>query len=89
MAGETRFGEPWAKRVPGERTYPVGGFAPGNYWGRCQTCGLNFDGDKRAVQCEPCGIARQAAWDAHHVAMEAEYGPHAMTIRAALARKEG
>lgn len=37
--------------------YPIGGFAPGNYWHRqCVTCKQEFIGDKRAVQCEPCAI---------------------------------
>lgn len=36
-------------------TYPVGGYAPGNYYGKCTSCGKEFRGDKRAFQCEPCG----------------------------------
>lgn len=37
--------------------YPIGGFAPGNYWHKgCVTCKKEFIGDKRAVQCEPCAI---------------------------------
>ena len=36
--------------------YPIGGYAPGNYMCRCVTCKEEFKGDKRAVQCEPCGI---------------------------------
>jgi rRNA maturation endonuclease Nob1 len=36
--------------------YPFGGFAPGNYFCKCSTCGKQFTGDKRSVQCEPCGI---------------------------------
>jgi predicted nucleic acid-binding Zn-ribbon protein len=39
-----------------ERKYPVGGFAPGNYYCHCTSCGVRFRGDKRALQCEPCGI---------------------------------
>jgi DNA-directed RNA polymerase subunit RPC12/RpoP len=36
--------------------YPIGGFAPGNYSCICSTCDEHFIGDKRAVQCEACGI---------------------------------
>ena len=36
--------------------YPIGGFAPGNYYNRCVTCKKDFIGDKKAVQCEPCAI---------------------------------
>jgi hypothetical protein len=37
--------------------YPIGGFAPGNYWHKgCITCKHEFIGDKRAVQCETCAM---------------------------------
>ena len=36
--------------------YPIGGYAPGNYMCNCSTCKTQFQGDKRAVQCEPCAI---------------------------------
>ena len=36
--------------------YPIGEFAPGNYSGKCANCKEEFTGDKRASQCEPCGI---------------------------------
>ena len=36
--------------------YPIGGFAPGHYYGKCANCKEYFTGDKRAVQCEPCAI---------------------------------
>jgi hypothetical protein len=39
-----------------EKKYPIGGYAPGNYSCKCATCGNEFRGDKRAVQCEPCAI---------------------------------
>lgn len=32
------------------------GYAPGNYWCRCRSCGKSFTGDKRAVRCEECSI---------------------------------
>ena len=38
------------------KKYPVGGYAPGNYYCTCISCDTTFVGDKRAVQCEPCGI---------------------------------
>lgn len=36
--------------------YPIGGFAPGNYWCKCHYCKERFTGDKRAVACEECMI---------------------------------
>jgi len=36
--------------------YPIGGYAPGNYMCNCSTCKTQFQGDKRAVQCEPCAV---------------------------------
>lgn len=47
-----------------EKKYPVGGYAPGNYWNKCGTCNVQFVGDKRSFQCEPCGTKSQAEWDA-------------------------
>lgn len=39
-----------------EKKYPIGGYAPGDYWHKaCKTCGDEFTGDKRAWNCEPCG----------------------------------
>jgi len=35
--------------------YPMVGYAPGNYSCQCATCGTQFIGDKRAVQCNKCG----------------------------------
>jgi hypothetical protein len=34
--------------------YPIGGYAPCNYWCHCTNCKERFSGDKRAVQYEPC-----------------------------------
>lgn len=39
-----------------DKKYPIGGYAPGNYWCHCSSCGCKFTGDKRATQCEPCAI---------------------------------
>ena len=36
--------------------YPIGGYAPGPYMCTCCKCKIEFFGDKRAVQCEPCAI---------------------------------
>lgn len=47
-----------------EPKYPVGGFAPDYYFGKCSTCGEHYQGDKRAFQCRPCGEKSQAEWDA-------------------------
>ena len=46
------------------KKYPIGGFAPGNYHGKCRTCGSDFQGDKRASQCEPCATEEQNKYDA-------------------------
>lgn len=39
-----------------EKKYPIGGFAPGNYTCKCCICKQEFQGDKRAVQCESCAV---------------------------------
>jgi len=39
-----------------EPKYPIGGYAPGHYTCRCANCKIEFMGDKRAVQCEPCAV---------------------------------
>jgi len=36
--------------------YPIAGYAPGHYYCRCSVCGEQFQGDKRAVTCEPCAV---------------------------------
>lgn len=46
-----------------QKKYPIGGYAPGNYWNKCGTCNVEFTGDKRAYQCEPCGTKSQAKYD--------------------------
>ncbi len=38
------------------KQYPIGGYAPGFYSCKCVNCKIEFTGDKRAVQCEPCAI---------------------------------
>lgn len=47
-----------------EKKYPIGGYAPGNYYCKCSSCGYEFQGDKRAVQCEPCAVADKEKFDA-------------------------
>lgn len=42
-----------AKKIEG-RLYPFHGYAPGNYMNFCFNCRQQFEGDKRAVRCEPC-----------------------------------
>lgn len=37
-----------------EPTWPLRGYAPGDYMCRCVTCGNGFTGDKRAIRCLPC-----------------------------------
>lgn len=36
----------------------LGSFAPGDYLSLCRTCGVHFDGDKRAISCLPCEVER-------------------------------
>lgn len=36
--------------------YPILGYAPGDYSGKCVSCDQEFMGDKYARQCEPCAI---------------------------------
>lgn len=38
------------------KKYPIGGYAPGNYMCKCSICKTQFQGDKKAVQCESCAI---------------------------------
>jgi hypothetical protein len=48
-----------------EKKYPIGGYAPGDYWHKsCKTCENEFTGDKRAWQCEDCALADKAKFDA-------------------------
>jgi len=44
-----------------ERIGRVGGYAPGNYFGKCSICEREFAGDKRAIHCLPCAIAQLVA----------------------------
>jgi hypothetical protein len=59
-------GSGWIKKESVEKvkTYPIGGYAPGNYQCQCCKCGNKFVGDKRAVECEPCAIKDKEAFDA-------------------------
>lgn len=42
------------------RQYPIGGYAPGGYIGKCRSCDKQLEFvDKRAWQCEVCAL-----WDA-------------------------
>ncbi|UTU07968.1 hypothetical protein CcrC1_gp282 [Caulobacter phage C1] len=34
------------------------GWAPGDYFSRCHVCDQQFIGDKRAISCHPCAVAR-------------------------------
>jgi len=61
-----------------EKKYPIGGYAPGNYWGKCSTCKKEFHGDKRAFQCEPCGTASQEEYDSLTEEEKIERGKKAM-----------
>ncbi len=40
-----------------EPDWPLCGYAPGNYLGKCRDCGGVFEGDKRAQQCLACAVA--------------------------------
>lgn len=50
-----------------QKIYPIGGYAPGNYWNVCSSCKEQFQGDKRAVQCEPCAEKSTSQPEAHEV----------------------
>lgn len=36
----------------------VGAWAPGSYLCKCLSCETTFEGDKRAMSCLPCAVAR-------------------------------
>jgi hypothetical protein len=38
------------------RSFRLGAFATGNYWGTCRACGFQFIGDKRAMKCLACSV---------------------------------
>jgi hypothetical protein len=46
-----------------EKKYPIGGYAPGDYYCTCATCKTQFQGDKMAVQCEPCAVSAKERFD--------------------------
>lgn len=46
------------------KKYPIGGYAPGGYYCTCCRCGKQFQGDKRAVECEPCALISKELFDA-------------------------
>lgn len=46
-----------------EKKYPIGGYAPGDYYCTCATCKTQFQGDKMAVQCEPCAVTAKERFD--------------------------
>ena len=71
--------------------YPIGGYAPGPYECMCVQCGRKFQGDKRAVQCEPCathmvelGKARQSVIDCAKDVAQRRLAGH--VVAAALTR---
>lgn len=35
-----------------------GGWAPGSYFCTCNTCGVQFTGDKRAITCADCAYSK-------------------------------
>lgn len=54
-----------------EKKYPIGGYAPGEYWHKaCKTCGNAFIGDKRAWNCEMCGVKVAAAEPKYYLGIE-------------------
>jgi hypothetical protein len=42
---------------PSRKSWPLCGYAPGHYMGRCFHCGNEFEGDKRALECLECAAA--------------------------------
>lgn len=53
-----------------ELKYPIGGYAPGNYICNCSICKKQFQGDKRAVQCEPCAVKMSTGLKQPHLFCE-------------------
>lgn len=50
--------------------WPIGGFAPGKYMGKCHKCGVRVVNiDKRAVYCFPCAVEDLSA---DHAALKAK-----------------
>lgn len=39
----------------------IGAFAPGDYISKCLRCSIQFNGDKRALNCLPCAVELAAA----------------------------
>ena len=39
-----------------DREGRIGPWAPGGYRNKCHGCGLNYEGDKRALLCKPCAV---------------------------------
>lgn len=46
-----------------ELKYPFAGYAPGHYHCNCSVCEDSFQGDKRAVTCEPCAIKLMSEYE--------------------------
>jgi hypothetical protein len=45
------------ERMHREPTWPLMGYAPGNYMRSCDICGYEmYEADKRAYHCLPCAI---------------------------------
>ena len=47
-----------------EPVYPIGGYAPGEYFCICSTCNEKYIGARRSFQCLACGTKSKAEWDA-------------------------
>lgn len=61
-----------SKEVP-VKTWPLAGYAPGNYSSKCVECGNVFVGDKRAVQCLECAVRlSQMAFDQQRIIIAAK-----------------
>lgn len=43
------------------RNFPLLGYAPGEYWCKCASCGGRFDGAKHASQCLDCAVGETKA----------------------------
>lgn len=51
---------------------PIGGYAPGPYYGNCVTCKQEFQGHKHARQCRPCAVKAHEAFEALTEEQQAE-----------------
>lgn len=64
MSDETEVVAKWLNAADWRKpTWPLGGYAPGDYMSKCIRCEQQFIGmDKRALNCLPCAIDSVNEW---------------------------